>query len=174
MIIFLGILTLFFSFSAYFQKDRIKFLILNASAIATIGISFYIKGGYVGAFAELLMFIIHITAIIFNDNVRKKLSLFVPPLIFISYLYIHGFFFGYEIIMPFIMSLFVLGAYQTNMLKNKIFFMLGLSLMSIYSYFIGTYFVLFSNILGIVILYKTYLDIKGNSTFISGNAFQKR
>jgi len=156
----LGIFTIIFSFAAYFQKDRINFLLLNASAIATIGISFYMKGGYIGAFSELLMFVVHITAILFNDGVRKKLSLFVPPLIFAAYVYLYGISLCYELIMPLIMSFFVIGAYQTDMLKNKIYFMVGLLLMSGYSFSIDTKFILFSNLLGVAILYKIYRELK--------------
>ena len=133
--------------------------------------SFYLKGGYVGAFSEFLMFVVHITAIMFNDDIRKRLSIFVPPLIFASYVYLHGTSLCYELIMPIIMSFFVLGAYQTNMIKNKIYFMLGLSLMSIYSFIIGTNLILISNLIGIIILYKTYDELKAEKRNI--NAYNK-
>lgn len=77
-----GILSLIFSLSAYYQLQRKKFLILNGLAILFIGLSFYIKGGMVGAYTEAVMLTIHIIAYITTLEFQRKISILAPLISF--------------------------------------------------------------------------------------------
>jgi len=154
-----GALSIIFALSAYAQKERVRFLIINMMAILAIGVNFYIHGGYVGAFAEAVMFFVHVTALMIGKNARKKMSLIAPPLVVSYYIYLHGTKIGHEIFMSLAILFFVTGAYQTNMKANKILFMIGLFSLSLYSLATGAYEVMFANIIGILVLAFSYVEI---------------
>jgi len=146
----LEVIFFFTSFLAYYQTDRRKFLVLNSLAIFAIGISFYLKGGMVGALVELGMLIIHISAFFISSEIEKRLKLLIPPLAFILVYY-----FNDEVSAHFIalaISFFVLGVYQENMKLNKLFFAIGLIFLSMYSFSLGLTFIGITNLFGILVL----------------------
>jgi len=163
MVLFFGLLSIIFSFLAYYQIERLRFLILNSLAIISIGISFYLTEGFLGFYAECIMLIVHIVAIFTNDIIKRKLLLFTPFIVFFLYIYLNynALLVNYmQIFIPIAMSLFSIGVFQNKMSINKVFFIFGLLSLLIYSLYTGTYYVAISNFIGIFILFKQYLTLK--------------
>jgi len=159
----LGIGILFFTFLAFFQINRTKFLLLNTFAILLIAISFYLSNGYIGVYSEVAMLIVHLIALTTKESYHKFLSVIVPPSSFVFFIYLqhHNLDYGiYDIFMPLAMTMFVFGVFQTDMAKNKLFFAVGLSFLLIYSFSIGALYVAFANFIGLFITMISFTNIE--------------
>jgi hypothetical protein len=158
MLLSIEIIAFLFTMFAYIQSNRTKFLIVNSFAILFVGLSFYFKEGYVGAYVELMMLLVHLVALLISENLSNKIKMFAPLLAFILVYTINDS--SNPIYMAIAVSFFVLGVYQYNMIVNKIFFSIGLIFLSFYSFILGTYVVFTANIVGIVILMYSIYKLK--------------
>ena len=158
MIFFAVIATTIF---AYLQTERKKFLIANMSAIFFISISFLLKSAYVGFLIEIGMFIVHFVAIFTTEDTEKKLKLIIPPIAFIMVLFANENP-SNSIFMALAVSLFVAGVFQKSMIHNKLFFIVGLIFLCIYSLLNGATEVAISNIIGIGVLGAKALELRNS------------
>ncbi len=147
--IFLTILILFFSIKTYLTDNKNDFLTFNIITIIFISLSFYINNGIVGFYTEIGMLIINISAFFISKELENKLKITIPILSFLLIVYINADM--HSIAMPLAISLFIIGIYQSNIIYNKVFFVLGLMSLFMYANYINDTNVQISSFIGILI-----------------------
>jgi len=157
LLVILQVLAFIFALSAYYTTDRKLFLKINATAIFFIGISFYIQGGMTGFYIELMMFSIHIASLFVSKTQEKYLKLIAPPVAF--YLANSIYDNGQSSFMAIAITFFVIGVFQHNMIYNKFMFIIGLVFMFFYSMSLEVPIIAASNIVGILVLIVSLLNI---------------
>ncbi|RDV29158.1 hypothetical protein DXV75_01460 [Alteromonas aestuariivivens] len=169
----IGLLAVLLTMIAYYQTDRIRFLQVNVLAVSFFGMTLILNQGFTGGLISFVNVAVYIAAIFTSQKARQKLSCVMPLVAFSIAFY----WYGTESVqrgdmpalltanLPFIPAvatfLVTLSALQQSIVINKIILFSGVVLWALYSFLVGAWYALASDVVGLAVLLWSLHRIAG-------------
>ena len=154
-----GYISIIFSIIAFLSKSKKKMRINGAISATFFGISIYGYAGYNGVFVSLISVIIKLLSLKYKEEKLKILKIASVPVAIIFYLYINKE--GLYGILPAISLIFITFAdTQKDLIKMKIIYIGSAISWLIYAIIISSMPAIIYDIVGLVILAYSILEIK--------------
>ena len=143
---------------AYSTSKRRVFLLANAATIIVVILAFLEKNNLSGVWIETMMLSVHVAALLLPSKIEGRMRKIAPPVSFFIVLLVNQNLYDY--LMATAILFFTMAVFQDNMLRNKIFMIIGMFFMLAFSLKVGAEPVILINILGIIFLSVSYVKLR--------------